>query len=513
MNFNWFWTFVEFGLLAILVYFQIKVWIMTKEKNSLMDSFLPDRKFVSVARRPMGEDDARLASVLVVDNNANSLLQEIGASINGYLRKNKGNAADFHLLKNIVDRHIDTLDEEIGHLLPVPLYLGLAGTMVGIITGLMCIGGNVDSDDFVYSIGVVVGNIKYAMICSLIGLVMTTILSAYYYRRSKANMEDQKNLLLDILQTELLPHLNEDATATLLNMQSNLKMFNDQFRVNIDGFKGIMKEVHEAFDSQVEMMKSLKNMDLIQMSTLNMKVLDKLHASTSEFEKFTRYLQQMNGFIDSTTKLTSSVNEQIERTNAIKTVAQGVKDNIERNETVMTMLQDFLVKTNANTALLQASQQIDAAVASAIDDMRKHVEQEVDSLKSYTQRASEDLELLMQRERGQLDRLKNLEKLDSLTRAVQQMATDSQTVNTSLAKRISELSESIKNGPQSGSSALGLPSWLSFVMTFIVIATCLLFMWTTYKANWAEGTGNAGNSGIEVSDTLPADTTISLMPI
>ena len=480
LNFNWFWYLLEGVSLTVLVYYQLRVCRIIRDKNDLLDSFLPDKNYVSISRRTENEYSTKLISLLYVNDSANSLLKEICRSINDYLKKNKGNAADFHLLKNIVDRHIDTVDEEIGHLLPVPLYLGLVGTMIGIITGLMCIGGNVDSDDFVYSIGTVIGNIKWAMLCSLIGLLMTTIMSAYIYRVSKANMEYQKNLLLDILQTELLPHLNEDATATLLNMQSNLKMFNDQFRVNIDGFKGIMNDVHEAFDSQVEMMKSLKKMDLIQMSTLNLNVLSKLHTTTTEFEKFTRYLKQMNGFIDSTTQLTSSVNEQLERTDAIKAIAQGVKENIERNQTVMEMLQDFLVKTNANTALLQASKNIDTAVASAINDMKSHIEQEIANLKNYTQKASEDLETLMQRERGQLDRLKNLEKLDSLARAVQQMANDSQTVNTSLAKRISELSEAIKTGPQNGSTT-SLPKWLSYTMALLVILSCVLFMWTTYN--------------------------------
>ena len=246
-------------------------------------------------------------------------------------------------------------------------------------------------------------------------------------------------------------------------------------------------------------------MDLIQMSTLNINVLEKLHTSTSEFEKFTRYLRQMNGFIDSTTRLTNSVNDQIARTDAIATIAQGVKQNIDRNQTVMEMLQDFLVKTNANTALLQASKQIDTAVASAIDDMRKHVEHEVEDLKSYTNKACEDLELLMQRERGQLDRLKNLEKLDSLTRAVQQMANDNQTVNTSLAKRIAELSEAIKTGPHGGNLSAALPKWLVYLVTSLIIATCMIFIWTTYKANGGVENSNGSTESIPAEDTLAID--------
>lgn len=428
-------------------------------------------------------DNNKLTSLIKVNKDSNPLLKEIATSINGYLINNKGNAADFHLLKNIVDRHIDSVDEEIGHLLPVPLYLGLAGTMIGIITGLMCIDGDVAGVGFVNSISLVISNIKWAMICSLVGLSFTTYLSAWAYRRSKASMERQKNQLLDYLQSELLPHLNEDATATLLNMQANLQLFNQKFETNISGFSTIMKDVHDAFDSQVQLVQQLKHMDLVQMSTLNMTVLEKLHSSMGEFEKFTRYLNQMNMFVQNTTRLTDSINNQLQRTNLVQDVAVGIKDNIERNETVMRMLHEFLGRVDESAAILQASKSLDSEVEAAMQEMRKHVNTEVENLKNYTKTATEDLESLMTKERGHLSKLDNLDSLRTLARSVDQMVQDTTTINKNLATRISELNQQLKAGIGTGGSSSGLPSWLSYIVAIVVIVTCVSLMYKVFFIN------------------------------
>lgn len=80
--------------------------------------------------------EAYVSVIYLYKNEVSPLLREIVKTINNYLKKNKGGAADFHLIKDIVERHTDAIDEEINHKLPVPIYLGLMGTVIGIIVGL-----------------------------------------------------------------------------------------------------------------------------------------------------------------------------------------------------------------------------------------------------------------------------------------------------------------------------------------------------------------------------------------
>jgi len=423
--------------------------------------------------------------VLEINDSDNKLLLETVDAINGYLVSNKGNAADFHLIKNIVDRQVEIIDDEINHMLPVPLYLGLAATMVGIICGLLSLDGDVSSDTFVNSIGHLLGSIKYAMICSLIGLLMTTFLASVLYRRAKAKLESQINDFLNFIQMELLPHLNEDAVATLLNMQANLQKFNSNFEKNIKGFSGILEDVHSSFDAQVQLVKQMKNMDMVKMAQFNQNVLAQLTKSMIEFEKFTKYLNQMNSFVTATTRLTDSVNSQLDRTDAISEVVVGVRDNISKNERVMSALESFLTKIDTSKAILVASKSLDTAVADSMDNMKRHVEEQVTQLRSYTSTATVELENLMTKEKGNLEHLKGLDNLNSLVKSIQNMAKENKTLSEGLARRIAGLTEAIQNINGSGSNKKGTNVFVVFmiiVMSVIVSFASLLFVVNTFMS-------------------------------
>lgn len=71
-----------------------------------------------------------------ISGKGNQVFQNIKGSINEYLASNKGSVIDFHLIKDAIDRHYDAVDEDINAQMPVPLYCGLAGTMLGVIIGL-----------------------------------------------------------------------------------------------------------------------------------------------------------------------------------------------------------------------------------------------------------------------------------------------------------------------------------------------------------------------------------------
>ncbi|MBO4664833.1 MAG: hypothetical protein J5663_10550 [Bacteroidaceae bacterium] len=449
-------------------------------------------------------DEKKYNSLLCITDSNNKLLDEMVKAINGYLRKNKGNAADFHLIKDIVDRHVDTVDEEINHMLPVPLYLGLAATMIGIIFGLLSLDGDVDSASFVQSIGKLIDSIKYAMTCSLVGLLMTTFLSSWRYRKAKATLERQKNTLLNFIQMELLPHLNEDAVSTLLNMQANLQLFNERFRSNICGFSSIMDNIHRAFDSQVRLVEDLKKMDIAQVAQFNKDVLVQLHSSMAEFQKFTQYLHQMNSFVSATTELTNSVNSQLDRTNAVEKVIFTLRDNIDKNQSVMDMLASFLEKVDANEAILTASNTLDKAVAESMDNMKSHVNAQVEELKTYTIKATAELESLMQREKGQLDRLKNLEKLDTIVRSIQAMSTDNKVVTEALAKRIANLTNAI-DGIGRGTTSSGVPAIVTWIVCILVSIASIMFIINLFDPFYKPVPEQMAPSEKQYNDTLYSD--------
>lgn len=449
--------------------------------------------------------------ILVRNDSKNELLCNVVGTINRYLRKNKGAAADFHLIKDIVERHCDTIDEEIGHKLPVPIYLGLMGTVVGIIIGLWSLDfqfnpetSALNGELFVQSVSGLISGVKSAMICSLVGLGMTTVLSSWLYRGAKTKLEAQKNMFYDFIQTHLLPQLSRDASSTILALQANLERFNESFEKNIDNFSYIMDDIHNSFESQAKLQQELKNTDLSQVANLNANTLMQLRNSMGEFEKFTRYLGQMNTFVHHTAQLTDSINDQLERTEAVKTVVDSLQDNIKKNEHVMMKLREFLERIDENHAVITAAGEIDSTMTQAITELRMHTQEQINSIKAYTSEATADLRELVSAERGHLkslDNLKSLSSLDRLLEAINDMRLDNKAAMGVLQSRIETMSNIMsKSRVAEHGQSVNTPSWLRTSCIVLFVVTCLCVIACTLKVVFSD------------DDSAPATTYINSAP-
>lgn len=475
------------------------------------------------AEENLNPEIVTVSTISMGGTESSPLLSKVVATINNYLRKNKGGAADFHLIKDIVERHTDSIDEEINHKLPVPIYLGLMGTVLGIIVGLFSLNFQFDPQTnslngvlFVNSVSGLISGVKQAMICSFIGLGLTTILSSWRYMGAKSKLEAQKNAFYDFVQTRLLPQMTKDAASTILALQSNLEKFNTSFEENIKGFGNIMDDIHSTFDSQVLLQKELKKMDLTQVANLNVNVLSQLRSSMTEFEKFTQYLSQMNSFVRSTAKLTDSINDQLQRTEAVETIVEAMRDNIQKNQLVMEKLRAFLERVNEQQAVVTAAGEIDSTMAQAIEELKSHAQEQINSIRTYTTEATADLHDLVTSERGHLRSLDNLGKLgelDKLVSAINTMKDDNRAVNSDLEKKIETLAHAVGENTKAQRGESGIPSWLKLSCMILFIITCLFIMVVGVKSmNAMKNMGNAeqvegyNDMNAADSDSVAADT-------
>lgn len=411
--------------------------------------------------------------------NDNPLITKVIETINSYLLRNKGAISDYNLIKDIVERNCDALDEEVNQQLPVPLYLGLMGTVLGIILGLMVI--DFDPDNFMNSVSGLVGSVKWAMGCSFCGLLLTTLLSAWKYRGAKAKLEEQKNELYTFIQIELLPQLSQDANSTILTMQAHLERFNAGFSENVNGFDDIMNRILQAFDSQVRLTEELRHMDIARVANLNSQVLVELRNSMTEFEKFNQYLNMMNTFVRKTAEVTDAVNNQLRRTDDIKGVVTSMEENIENNRLVMEKLQNFLQRVEAHNSLIQTAADIDDTLTNAIDELRRHVQEQIDSIRLHTTEASQDLDQLLNSERGHLDRLNKLDdlsKLSTLVQSVNSMKSSFEQQNQELTKQIKKLSENVgkMGNNQTITASVGVPPFVLWTVSILVSLAALFFI-------------------------------------
>ena len=248
------------------------------------------------------------------------LLVRVIDSINSYLLKNKGAIGDFLLIKDIVERYCDTKREEIETQLPMPLYLGLMGTMLGIIIGIGYIaivsGFSAFIDNPSGSIGTLMGGVAIAMIASLIGIVLTTY-GSWSAKSASSQVENDKNEFYTWIQTELLPVLGGTENS-LARLQENLLKFNQSFSTNTTKLDKALQRVETSYENQIELMQTIQQLDIKKMATANIAVLRELQTYTPQLERLGQYLHNADEYVNHVNTLIEAINSQMDRTQLIE---------------------------------------------------------------------------------------------------------------------------------------------------------------------------------------------------
>ena len=103
------------------------------KKQKFQDSEKEWKRAIAEAREQITELNALQTSI---DGEPRLVIID---SINKYLEKNKDAVTDFNLIRDIIDRNTDSIEEEIQTQIPIPLYYGLMGTMLGILIGVIAL--------------------------------------------------------------------------------------------------------------------------------------------------------------------------------------------------------------------------------------------------------------------------------------------------------------------------------------------------------------------------------------
>lgn len=256
----------------------------------------------------------------------NETLRIIVDSINNYLHNNKS-VSDFHLMKDIVDRNCDAKEEEIATQIPTPLYMGLVGTMGGILVGILYLwlsGGigdllNANGSSGADGVEALLGGVALAMIASIIGIIFTTW-GSYRFKTTKSTIEIHKHTFLSWIQAKLLPTLSDNIVGAIREMTGNLTEFNETFSSNIGNLDGALGKVNESYIMQTDLLKSVKQIADKDISTQNIRLLNVLTNSAKEISTLAEYLHNTNEYLTNVRDLNAKLDTHEERTRIIEEV-------------------------------------------------------------------------------------------------------------------------------------------------------------------------------------------------
>ncbi len=297
-------------------------------------------------------EDSEQAELLVISNitkTKHTDFAEVIKSTNAYLCKNKGASADFSILKDTCERHLEKVDNEIGNLINVPLYIGLAGTFVGIIIGLSGIDLSATSEDVTTiissdSIRQLLHGVIAAMVASLVGLAFTVISTALAYKPAAFKNDTDKNHYYDFLQRELLPFLNIGVSKSLGSFRDVLNHFIIKFGENMDDYKDSGNLLNENLSKQQSVLEEINKLSLTRTATKIAEVFADLKESAEHLEKFQTYQKGLNGYVDKTEKVADEMNTIIEQFKDFNTNLKAISNNTVATIELQKQFKDSLEK-------------------------------------------------------------------------------------------------------------------------------------------------------------------------
>lgn len=431
----------------------------------------------------------------------NTIFESIKNSINKYLGNNSGSVIDFGLLKDAVDRHCDSVENDIATQTPIPLYWGLAGTMAGVIIGLTDLlksdailtlmgssGGviNVASENAALGINALLSGVAWAMLASIIGILLTTA-NSLLFKRCKLKEENGKNSFLAWMQSELLPELPSDTSQALNNLVKNLNKFNNTFKENTSNLGNALNAVNQSYAIQADIIKAVHDMDVMKMAKANVRVLQELKECTDKLEIFNEYLNDIEGYTDAIHRFETQFGEQADRLH----VLEEIRDFFRRHKSEIAK-----TTADADKTLQESLENIKESTSENVSEMQKRFIEQSEHFKKILEDEKEAFERFMAQMNAQFSAqlshmpqlAKQLEEISAIPVRLDKLIDK---VEKSNAKLASDISFALKQSMQTAkvtaqlsshggtvfATGPSVPSWMKWtiISALIIIAAACVF--------------------------------------
>lgn len=461
----------------------------------------------------------------------NETFQAIKFSINKYLRSHTGSVVDFNLLKDAVDRHCDSVEEDINTQTPVPLYCGLAGTMIGVIIGLSSLlytnsitsllGGNkaknnteivqqtkdseTEADEHISQaadgVNDLLTGVAWAMLASILGIGLTTA-NSLFFKKYKLEEESGKNDFYAWIQSQLLPELPSDTSDILQKLVSNLNRFNNVFSKNTKELGSTLSEVNRSYEIQADIIGYLQEMDIERVSAANIHVLKELQGCTNELREFQTYLNSVQGYTTSIQKFTELFNSESERLHIledIKNLFQGNKDLIAKD------------LTSSQELLKESMTQMRRATEDTVEELRNALTNEMDNFDELNKQLESKFTEQLEKMPKLYESLNSISKIPSkLEDLAQQLIKGNERTASALEYKmdsfLSEISQHT-NTETSYHPSKRMPLWQKMAIGTTLFIVCFSGLFTSFMVY---KTYELQNVGMQMKNSAPASSESTL---
>lgn len=473
---------IEIYFIVAVIAVQLGVFIATLVKAHSLRSSIPTGidSYELYEQDTEGEVSSDAVSIVLRRGKAKERFGKILFEINHYLKKNSGRVTDVNHIKEISNRHLSKHESEVRSLVPIPLYLGLLGTISGVVIGLFGIPSlSVDIDTETMEAGLAVSEqvmkqirsdsdalskgvekliegVKYAMIASFTGLAFTTVGAGWTLRRLRLRIDEGSNDLIAFIQAELLPVVSKDLVSSFNDLHYRLSSFTKSFSDSIEELKFVTWENSKSIDEQRKTFEAIDKLDIAQIAKFNVEVFKKLKGTVTSLDGFNESVQGIADVIGFTNVMAKRFELIANRTENFEKIAADVSRNLEVQAALMNFLQGHFSELERRKTLIESTVgRVDKSLEDslvAIEDKVKTAQKEysnqsekhIDFLRAVTIAEEEYLREEKRRLQEALDnnqnRLGKLDYLEGINQGLSEQVRESQRMN----KRMVDLLESLE---------------------------------------------------------------------
>lgn len=380
--------FIVSAIVIIVLIWQYKTYRENERRIDDIKSLFPSSNNTIIDV----DEDQRFTKL--VNDSATDQFKDTLDDINSYLVYNKNKTYDYHILKEIVNRNSQSLEDEVDTMLTVPLYWGLIATIFGIAFGIVIFawkdlanllsGSNMNPE----GIKILLTDVGIAMIASLAGVFFTKQSTAHY-NEARTEMAKNKNHFLTWIQTDLMSKLSDDITGALIKMTQDLNEFNRTFADNTRELKETLSTVKDNYDGQIKLLEAIDKIKINKIAKANIEVYDKLQGCTEELENLFEIFANSEEYVTKVVELNNKIGSVEERTLLFEELGNYFKSEIE------------FVRDRQGMMRQQMSS-IDSVLQDALSNLGDSLSNSIGDLTGKFQEQNQRIQLLIEEQQNSL---------------------------------------------------------------------------------------------------------------
>lgn len=398
-------TLLESAIFACVIIVQLACFFVTWRRCAALKRLFPDSEpqaviLKSTMNERFGDEPVVEATRIEPGEECSVGFERILESTNDYLSQNSDSVADFHIMQDIAERVSETAESAAAGNASLPLYIGLMGTFIGVIVGLLnfvAFQASLDDPGAFTDPGHLrhfVGGVLIAMAGSLCGLLLSVLARAGLLHRAQLKNSRLRQAYFTLLQTKLLPVVGHDLSSALKTLGQNLLHFNSDFSANLTTFGEATGTAVKSLNQQRELIDILKSTEILKVIEANADMLRNGEAISRVLREVATETEALQDKLKLTGQLTDKFNALLDRFGIFEQNVNLLGEKLAVDNTVVARTVELIeaqLKTlrNSTDVVRQYAAEKDGDIKRLFDSQRaelgrvaESVKQDLDALSS-----------------------------------------------------------------------------------------------------------------------------------